>query len=77
MHHILHDASVALWALRTNHSDHRNFKLAVTWPVSIRRAKPTYNGAWMVRFRRPRLHVLNAYSVELDYLLARSTKASN
>ena len=72
MHHIVHDASVALWALRTNHCDRKDFRLGVSWPVSIRRAKPTYNGEWIVKFRRPQIHLLNAYSVELDYLLSRS-----
>ena len=77
MHHIVHDASVALWALRTNHCDRKDFRLGVSWPVSIRRAKPTYNGEWIFRFRRPQIHLLNAYSVELDYLLARSTESPN
>ncbi len=78
MQYILHDISVALWALKTNHCDRKGCKVAVRWPMSIRRAQATYDSAWLVRFRRPMIYVLNPYTVELDYLLARTPdQASN
>lgn len=77
MQYILHDISVALWALRTNHCERKDFKVAFRWPIIIQRARPTYNGAWLVEFRRPMLYVLNSYRCELDYLLARSPETTN
>ncbi len=77
MQYILHDFSVALWALKTNHCDRRDCKLAVRWPVSIRKARLPYDIAWVVIFRRPRLYILNPYSVELDYLRACSPQDSS
>lgn len=77
MKHILHDASVALWAFRTNHCAHKDFKIAVSWPISIRRAKPTYSNTWTIRFCRPRLHLLNTYRVELDYQFAKGPRPTN
>lgn len=77
MRYILHDISVALWALKTNHCDRKDCKIAVRWPVGICRAQATYDSAWLVRFRRPRLYVLNPYRLELDYLLAHSPQAED
>lgn len=77
MQYILHDISVAAWALRTNHCDRKDCKFEIRWPISVRRAQPTYNGVWLVQLRRPMLYVLNPYSIELDYLLARSPETTN
>lgn len=71
MQYILHDFSVALWALRTDHCDRKDCKFAVRWPISIKR-QATYCSTWIVQLRCPMLYVLNPYSVELDYLRAKS-----
>ena len=73
MPYILHDISVCLWAWRTNHSEWKDCKVAIRWPISICKAQPTYERTWLVQLRSPKLYVLNSYRAELDYLLARSS----
>ena len=73
MQYILHDFRVACWAIRTNHRDHKDFRIAVRWPITIRRATPTYLRGWLVCVRWPQVCFLNADTVELDYVLSRST----
>lgn len=68
MSNILHDASVAIWAWRTRHPDYKDFRLAITPPISIRRLIPRLDPTWTVILRRPCIHLLNAYQTELDYL---------
>ncbi|MEL7354067.1 MAG: hypothetical protein AAFN38_21775 [Cyanobacteria bacterium J06560_5] len=72
MTNIIHDLHVAVWAFWACHKDRTNVLLTFTLPVSISRKAPPYNGAWIVRFQRPALHVLNTYEAELAYIKAHS-----
>lgn len=70
MPHILHDISVWWWARSHGHADASKSTFAITWPLSIRRIRPTYHRAWLITFQRPQLHFLNTYEVEIAYVLA-------
>jgi hypothetical protein len=76
MSNIIHDAHVAWWAWRSKHADHSSSRLTVVWPLTVRPLAPNYNGAWIVRIERPNIHILNAYRVELDYMLAHPPTAA-
>jgi len=67
MQYILHDLHVAVWAIVTRHPNARECRIAITGPLTIRRAVPQCNSVFYVRIHRPSLHLLNAYEVELAY----------
>ncbi|MBE9063302.1 hypothetical protein [cf. Phormidesmis sp. LEGE 11477] len=69
MKHMIHDALVACWAWRTDHPEWRDFRLAIIWPITIRRTVPTYDNGLVIRWHRPAIHLLNAPRVEQDYRL--------
>lgn len=73
MQHILHDFSVWRWAFSRRHPLAQQTRLEILWPVAICRHAPAYaHRAWIVHLQRPRLFILNAYRLELEYLLSQS-----
>lgn len=76
MQYILHDLHVAVWAFFANHPNARECRFAIDWPFTIRRAVPQCNSVFYLQFRRPRLHLLNAYEVEHDFNNARQADRS-
>lgn len=76
MQYILHDLHVAVWAIRTRHPNAHECRLAIDWPLSIQRAVPQCNSVFYVRVKRPRLHLLNAYEVELAFNRSHQPRAN-
>lgn len=69
MKYIIHDLSVALWALRHN-CGWQNIRIAIHGPISIRpRIKGQWH-IWEVRFQKPVVAILVPYEVELCHHMA-------
>lgn len=77
MQYILHDLYVAVWAILANHPNSRECRAAITWPVTIRQAKFHGQNTFYIQFRRPRLHLLNAYEVEKAFNTAKQANRSS
>jgi len=69
MQYIIHDVSVAVWALRNNFG-WKNIRLAIHGPVQI---NPRIKGRWHlweIRFQKPVFAILIPYEVELCHHMA-------
>lgn len=71
MSNILHDISVAWWAYRHQHRYHKEFRIGVIWPISIKRLRQL-ELSWKITLHRPALFILNDPQVEQDYYRAHS-----
>ena len=50
-------------------------RLEVVWPISYRRHHGFIGPAWLIQLQRPGVYWLNAYRLELEYMLAHTPAA--
>jgi hypothetical protein len=66
MSKILHDLRIFTWGYFTDHPFYRETRVAFTPCISV--IKHPFTGVNHYRLRFPRLHILNAYEMEMDFI---------
>ena len=66
---LTHDLRTYAWGVITDHPCWRDTQIGIVWPLQIRKLNAPYGCIFQIGFYQPKLQVLNAYEMELDYLM--------